>query len=150
MRRALAIVVRQGGSGSGEHAGALGQLGVIAEARADLDGAERLYVESIGVYETAADGDRAEYSSTATDLGLLRLRRGRPADAVVPLLTAVELREGAVPEDALRRADAISNLAVAYFESGDLDAASRAFTRAIDLRFAVSTSVAEHAAVGQP
>ena len=139
MQRALAIVLRQGGAGSAEHAGALGQLAVITEARGDLDAADRLYAESIDIYETAVDTDRVEFSNFATDLGLMRLRRGRPSDAVAPLRRAAELRDGASAETPLRRADAASNLATAYFESGDLAAASLEYTRALDLRFAVST-----------
>jgi tetratricopeptide (TPR) repeat protein len=136
MHRALAIVLRQGGAGSAEHAGALGQLAVVTQACGDLDAADRLYTESISVYEAAGDTDGAELSDFATDLGMMRLVRGRPSDAVAPLRRAVELRNAAPAETALRRADAASNLATAYFESGDLTAASREYTRALDLRFA--------------
>jgi tetratricopeptide (TPR) repeat protein len=136
MRRALAIVLRQGGAGSAEHADALGQLAVITQSCGDLDAADRLYTESISVYEAAADSDGAELSEFATDLGMMRLLRGRPSDAVAPLRRAVELRNAAPAETPLRRADAASNLATAYFESGDLTAASREYTRALDLRFA--------------
>jgi tetratricopeptide (TPR) repeat protein len=136
MRRALAIVLRRGGEGSGEHAGALGQLAVITEARGDLDAAERLYGESVAVYETAPDSPSAEFSNFLTDLGLLRLRRGRANEAVAPLRRVVELREAAEGETPVRRADAASNLATAYFEAGDLARARQEYTRAIDRRFA--------------
>jgi hypothetical protein len=113
MHRALAIVL-QGGAGSAEHAGALSQLAVITQACGDLDAADRLYTDSISVYEAAGDSDRAELSDFATDLGMMRLVRGRPSDAVAPLRRAVELRNATPAETPLRRADAASNLATAY------------------------------------
>jgi tetratricopeptide (TPR) repeat protein len=137
MRRALMLVLEQGLAGSAEHAGALGQLAVIIEARGDLDGADRLYTESIEIYERASDTSAAEFSDFATDLGLMRLQRGQPWSAVGPLRRAVELRE-ASDETAPRRALAASNLATAYFETGDLGEATREYTRALDLRFAAS------------
>jgi len=136
MRRALAIVLQQRSEGTAEHAGALGQLAVIVELRGDLDAAERLYTESVATYEAARDTPRAEFSDFLTDFGLMQLRRGRPADAVAPLLRAVSLREGTPDESPTRRASAASNLATAYFQSGELGPATREFTRALDLRFA--------------
>lgn len=137
MRRALALVLEQGLEGSAEHAGALGQLAAIMEARGDLDGADRLYTDSIEIYERAPDTFAAEFSDFATDLGLLRLQRGQPSGAVGPLRRAVELRE-ASRETAPRRALAASNLATAHFEAGDLAEATREYTRALDLQFAAS------------
>jgi tetratricopeptide (TPR) repeat protein len=113
MNRALAIVLRQGGAGSAEHAGALGQLAAVAQACGDLDAADRLYTESISVYEAAGDSDGAEHSEFATDLSMMRLVQGRPSDAVTPLRRAVELRNAAPAETPLRRTDAASNLATA-------------------------------------
>jgi tetratricopeptide (TPR) repeat protein len=136
MKRALAIVLEHGSEGSAEHAGALGQLAVITEARGDLDAADRLYTDSIAIYERAPDTSGAEFSDFLTDLGQMRLRRGQPWGAVGPLRRAVELREASPGEPPLRRADAASNLATACFEAGDLAEASREYTRAIDLRFA--------------
>ncbi len=136
MQRALAIVLEHGSEGSAEHAGALGQLAVITEARGDLDAADRLYTDSIAIYERAPDTSGAEFSDFLTDLGQMRLRRGQPWGAVGPLRRAVELREASPGEPPLRRADAASNLATACFEAGDLAEASREYTRAIDLRFA--------------
>lgn len=137
MRHALALVLEQGLEGSAEHAGALGQLAAIMEARGDLDGADRLYTDSIEIYERAPDTAAAEFSDFATDLGLMRLQRGQSWSAVGPLRRAVELRE-ASGETAPRRALAASNLATAYFETGDLTEATREYTRALDLRFAAS------------
>jgi tetratricopeptide (TPR) repeat protein len=136
MRRALALVLEQGREGSAEHAGALGQLAVITEARGDLDAADQLYTASIAIYEHAADTPRAEFSDFLTDLGQMRLSRGQSRDAVGPLRRAVELRETSPAEPPLRRANAASNLATAYFEAGDLAEARREYTRALDLRFA--------------
>jgi Flp pilus assembly protein TadD len=50
---------------------------------------------------------------------------------VAPLRRAAELSQD---ETGPRRAGSLSDLATAYFESGDLEAASREFARAIDLR----------------
>jgi tetratricopeptide (TPR) repeat protein len=138
MRRALALVLEQGRAGSAEHAGALGQLAVITEARGDdLDAADRLYSDSIAIYERAPDTSSAEFSDFLTDLGCMRLRRGHSREAVGPLRRAVELREASPGEPARRRADAASNLATAYFDAGDLAEAGREYTRALDLRFTV-------------
>ena len=137
MRRALALVLEQGLQGSAEHAGALGQLAAIMEARGELDGADRLYTDAIEIYERAPDTSAAEFSDFATDLGLMRLQRGQPSGAVGPLRRAVELREtsGETPP---RRALAASNLATAHFEAGDLAEATREYTRALDLQFEAS------------
>jgi tetratricopeptide (TPR) repeat protein len=137
MRRALALVLEQGRAGSAEHAGALGQLAVITEARGDLDAADRLYADSIAIYERAPDTSSAEFSDFLTDLGCMRLRRGHSREAVGPLRRAVELRETSPGEPARRRADAASNLSTAYFDAGDLTGAGREYTRALDLRFTV-------------
>jgi tetratricopeptide (TPR) repeat protein len=136
MRRALAIVLRRGGQGSAEHAGALGQLAVITEARGDLDAAERLFRDSIAVYESARDTENAEFSDFLTDFGLMQLRRGRAIDAVTPFQRAVELRDATPGESPSRRADAVSNLATAHFEAGDLTAAEEEYRRALEIRFA--------------
>lgn len=131
VERALEIVLRTGREGSAEHAGELGQLGVIAQRRGDLEAAERRYLEAVGVYERAPDTRPAEFSDFLTDLGMLRLRVGRPAEAVAPFRRATELRSD---EGEVRLADALSNLATAHFEAGELQAASREFERAVDLR----------------
>jgi tetratricopeptide (TPR) repeat protein len=138
VRRSLAIVLRSGRAGSAEHAGELGHLGVIAEKRGDVEAAERAYLEAIEIYERAPDTPPGDFSDFLTDLGLLRLTRGRAADAVPPLRRAAELREATAGESAVRRANALSNLATAHFESGDLAAASRDYARAVDLRLAAS------------
>lgn len=135
MRRALATVLRRAGEGSAEHAGALGQLAVITELLGDLDAAERLFLESIAIYESASDTDQAEFSDFLTDFGLMQLSRGRAAAAVPPLRRALELRDATSSESVPRRADAVSNLATAHFEAGDLAAARNEYTRALDLRF---------------
>src|SRR5262245_51319401 len=114
VRRALTLVLDQGRAGSAEHAGALGQLAMITEARGDLDAADRLYCDSIAIYEHAPDTSSAEFSDFLTDLGCMRLQRGQPRDAVGPLRRAVELREASPGEPVRRRADAASNLATAY------------------------------------
>lgn len=67
------------------------------------------------------------------NLGLLRLGGGRAAEAIAPLRRAAELSQD---ETGPRRAGSVSDLATAYFESGDLEAASREYTRAIELRLA--------------
>jgi tetratricopeptide (TPR) repeat protein len=136
VRRALAIVLRTGGEGSAEHAGELGQLAVVAQKRGHVDAAERAYVESIAVYDRAPDTDPVELSNFLTDLGLLRLRLGRPGDAVPPLRRTAELRDVLPTETPARRADARSNLATAHLEAGDLEAAIRDYGRAVDLRLA--------------
>ena len=140
MQRALALILERGREGSAEHAGALGQLAVIVEAQGDLDAADRLYTASAEIYERAPDTPRAEFSNFLTDLGLMRLHRGRPADAIGPLRRALELREASPDEAAARRVDAASNLATACFEAGDLAEARREYTRALDLRLAALTA----------
>jgi hypothetical protein len=140
MQRALALILERGREGSAEHAGALGQLAVITEAQGDLDAADRLYTASAEIYERAPDTPSAEFSDFLTDLGLMRLHRGRPADAVGPLRRALELRKASPDEAAARRADAASNLATACFEAGDLAEARQEYTRALDLRLAALTA----------
>ena len=135
LRREISILTESGRGGSAEHAGALGQLAVLTDTCGEIEEAERLYVESVGIYQAAPDTAPAEFADFLTDLGMLRLRRGRAGDAVAPFERALVLRDaaGAGPE---RRAEAASNLATAYFDAGDLSAASAQFNRAIDLRFA--------------
>jgi tetratricopeptide (TPR) repeat protein len=135
LEREIAILAETGRGGSAEHAGALGQLAVLTDACGQAAEAERLYVESVSMYQAAPDTSPAEFADFLTDLGMLRLRHGRAADAVAPFERALVLRDssGAGVE---RRAEAASNLATAYFDAGDLSAATIQFTRAIDLRFA--------------
>ncbi len=132
LRREIAILLATGRGGSAEHAGAVGQLAVLTEVSGDLENAERLYIESIDTYDGAADTPAAEFADYLTDLGMLRLRRGRAAEAVAPFQRALQLRDASAD----RQADATSNLATAFFDAGDLSAASSQYNRAIDLRFA--------------
>jgi tetratricopeptide (TPR) repeat protein len=138
-QRALAIVLQLGREGSAEHAGELGQLGVIADRRGDAEAAERYYVAAVGVYEQAPDTVPEELADFLIDLGRLRLERGRPAEAVAPLQRAAELREGSAVESPSRRADALSDLATAAFEAGDLESATLHYGKAVDLRLGAAT-----------
>jgi tetratricopeptide (TPR) repeat protein len=132
--RSIAIIRQHRGEGSADYAGAVAQRAVLAEARGDIDRADTLFVESIALYDRAPDTNPAELSDYLTDLGLMRLAHGRAADAVAPLERVVDLRgEGEPP---LRRANALSNAALAHFRLGHYGAASRSYGRAVDLRFA--------------
>ena len=133
MRHALVIADRTGQRLTSDYAEGLGLLAHVAEARADLEEADRLYHESIQTFDAAPDTGTGALAAFLTDWGFLSLKRRQPGEAIDVFQRAADLRASS-DAPVLVRANALSNLATAHFKAGAFREAIRLYTRAIDLR----------------
>lgn len=97
----------------------LGSLAIVVEYLGDYDAAESAYRQSIEI--NTRQGNVRGTSATLGNLGALMYQRGRWQDALQYLEQAQLLREGI---DA-GTASLLSNLALCYYQAGDLDRARR-------------------------
>ncbi|MCP5152993.1 MAG: hypothetical protein H6983_02420 [Ectothiorhodospiraceae bacterium] len=138
MTRSLGIVRHNGRTASAEYAGGHGQLAAILDALGEETAATEAYAECVRLFDALQGPERerarGEHAAFLRDAGLFHVRRAS-APAAIPLLTrALALRRELSPGDTTAVADALSDLATAHFESGDLAAAARLHRAAIDTR----------------
>ena len=104
-------------------------LGQLAVRQGDLDGAERLYRESLALYRELDDARGSAYLQT--NLALLEMARGRYADAE-PLLEKCADLARAVGEPFLVAVN-LGNLAIVAHARGDSEAAAPLFEESLTL-----------------
>ena len=82
---------------------AVNNRGTILEQAGRLDEAERDFLDALGVMERTRGADDPLVARTLMNIAQLRIRKGRPADAVAPLeraLAIYDLRLGPDHADA--------------------------------------------------
>lgn len=118
-------------------AAAIGNRGIVARMRGDLDLASRYYAEGVRLAEQV--GQPAMQASAWNNLGNVHMQRGDYAAAVAALLRSQQLN----PRDDLTKARTYGNLGVVYSAQGDYDLAIASYERQLAMLHALGEQADE-------
>jgi serine/threonine protein kinase/tetratricopeptide (TPR) repeat protein len=132
--RAAETTARVHGASSIERARCLDTLGTIRLAQGRYPDAERLYRESLEIFERLLQPNDPRIGSSLNNLAETRRALGQADEAAALYERAIAIQSAALGADAEPVAQAVNNLAIVRVDQGRLADAEALFRRALDSR----------------
>lgn len=134
--KSAGIIAELSSAESAQYAEAISLLAKIERRMNDLDAAENHYRLSIEVFERLPGTNLSQLAQLRAELGFVCLQRHRFKDSIEIFSSILNFVESQPKQSEILLEDALSNLATARFEMGDLHEAKRLYLRACRLRVA--------------